>query len=179
MVQPAIPYQCLVQCGNVLVAARGSAIDLFNLQDGKLLSTCECQPSQDNRNGENPLYKVVSDTPQEKSEPRVPDVLDDDSSPPAKKTRLSVSEPALNARSTEGKKKRGNRLDAVTSGQEAPAVTALSVTKAGKHVIAITGEDKAIRVFETRQKDGTQVLRQISYRYVAFALPQISESNFK
>jgi len=91
--------------------------------------------------------------------------IDSASPPPAKKRKLSASVPVeAKPVSKEGKKKQNSRLDAVSSGLEAPAVVALAVTKGGRHVIAVTGEDKTIRVFGIVQEGGVHRLKQLSQR---------------
>jgi tRNA (guanine-N(7)-)-methyltransferase subunit TRM82 len=87
----------------------------------------------------------------------------DPAPPPAKKRKLSASGPADAQRVSNGRKKK-KQYDAVLGGLEAPAIVALSITKASNHVVAVTGEDKSIRVFEIIQKDGIQQLKQLSQR---------------
>ncbi len=160
-----MPYQCVVKLGNIVVAARGSSVDSFTLPEGSFLSTWSSSTLQEEAN--------------EKSEAKPTPILQNsesssvnvtlDAAPPIKKRRLSKvsgeeekvdeKEPAK-----EGKKKKNNRSDAVVSGLEAPAIIALAVTKDGKHVVAVTGEDKSIRVLESVSDDGKQSLKQLSLR---------------
>lgn len=99
--------------------------------------------------------------------------------PPAKKRKLSsenieakngetsASTPNTKQEQQDGKKKKqkqNNRSEAVASGLQAPAVIALAATKDGKHVIAVTGEDKSIRVFESIEEGGSHKLQQLSQR---------------
>jgi len=141
-----MPYQCLQKCGNILIAARGSSIDSFSLEDRSLLSTWKCPtPFQDLKIAE----PSKSTTEKSDTEPS-----------PAKKRKLSVGG---DSEKPEVKKKSNNRADAVSSGLEAPAVIALAVR--GQHVVAVTGEDKSIRVFENMFKeDGKHYLKHISQR---------------
>jgi tRNA (guanine-N(7)-)-methyltransferase subunit TRM82 len=88
----------------------------------------------------------------------------DSGSPPTKKRKLSASGPADKQTVSKDGGKKKNRSDAVLSGLEAPAVVALASTKASNHVVAVTGEDKSIRVFEIIQKDGIHQLKQLSQR---------------
>jgi tRNA (guanine-N(7)-)-methyltransferase subunit TRM82 len=95
------------------------------------------------------------------------DAVRDPSSPPVKRRKLSAArdpqEP--NEKNGNGKKKVNNRSDAVASGLQAPAIIALAVTTRSKHVIAVTGEDKSIRVFESVfESDGKHQLRHVSQR---------------
>lgn len=174
MSQLQMPYQCVVNSSDILIAARGSSIDLFSLKDGSLASTWDCPASQETKKEKSTLEaKVPSAKPLASQEEG--DV--EDSAPPAKKRKLStqssteiVTDSNLKANGSAKdvdaggkKKKQSNRAAAVTSGLEAPAVIALAATTTGSHVIAVTGEDKTIRVFEIK-KDGTPCLVQISRR---------------
>ncbi|EKD17319.1 WD repeat domain-containing protein [Drepanopeziza brunnea f. sp. 'multigermtubi' MB_m1] len=167
-----MPYQCMAKSGNKLVAARGSSIDIFNLQTGSLLSVWKCPASQEtkNENGNSKELPITTET----SEPMpLKEEINEESGPPAKKRKLS-DEPEPNedpdkkseqkSGKNEKKAKPNSRSAAVSSGLEAPAVIALAATKDGRHVIAVTGEDKSIRVFESTDEGGVQKLNQISQR---------------
>ncbi|KUJ22247.1 uncharacterized protein LY89DRAFT_714084 [Mollisia scopiformis] len=163
-----MPYQCMTRCGDILVAARGSSIDLFKLQDGSLLSTWNCS-NHDNQNGKvsdgggADLTTMLVTT--QTSESSSVEIALDAASPPAKKRKLSHSEQSPNQTEPKnGKKKQNNRSAAVASGLEAPAVTVLASTTDRKHVVAVTGEDKSIRVFEIVTTDGVHILKQLSQR---------------
>ncbi|KAE9381762.1 tRNA methyltransferas-like protein [Stipitochalara longipes BDJ] len=159
---PQMPYQCMVQCGNLLIAARGSSIDVF--EDSSLLSTWKC-PSMQAVGKALHLTEVTTKLATQNSQSSSVGITIDSSSPPAKKRKLSASEPTESKPvSKEGKKKQNNRSDAVQSGLEAPAVIALAVTRDHHHVIAVTGEDKNIRVFEIAQEDAVFQLKQLSQR---------------
>lgn len=165
-----MPYQCMTRCGDILVAARGSSIDSFKLEDGLLLSTWNCPSSQHSQDGKTPNGELDLTTKVatiQTSESSLVEIALDISSPPAKKRKLSQSGqvPTL-VEPKDGKKKQNNRSAAVASGLEAPAVTVLASTTDGKHVIAVTGEDKSIRVFEHVFIDGAHQLKQLSQRYV-------------
>jgi tRNA (guanine-N(7)-)-methyltransferase subunit TRM82 len=158
VMSPRMPYQCMVQCGNLLIAARGSSIDSF--RDGSLLSTWKCPSIQA---AARPSLEVTTKLVTQHYETSVE--ITTDSAPPAKKRKLSTSGPAEAKSATkEGGKKQNSRSDAVRSGLEAPAVIALAITKERRHVIAVTGEDKSIRVFENVQEDGVHRLKQLSQR---------------
>jgi len=167
MSQSRMPYQCMVKSGNVLVAARGSSLDSFDVFDGSLLSTWKYPSVKRIGNGQPASAEVITKLATQHSESSSIEIIVDASSPPAKKRKLSASEPAGASQDLrKGKKKQNNRSDAVASGLEAPAVIALAVTNSGRHVIAVTGEDKTIRVFENVQEDGVHQLRQLSQRQV-------------
>lgn len=155
----AMPYQRLHRSGNILIAARGSSIDSFSLQNGSFLSTWTNAPS---------------------SKPQPP-TSTPASSPPAKRRKISdgeieegkeeLKEEPVKAQngsspSKKEKKKQNNRSEAVASGLEHPAIIALTVTQDGKHVVAVTAEDKSIRVFENiSTAGGKQELVLLTIRY--------------
>jgi tRNA (guanine-N(7)-)-methyltransferase subunit TRM82 len=158
----------MVQSGNLLVAARGSSIDLF--QDGSLLSTWKC-PSIEGMGNTQPPPELATKLVTQTSESSSIEITIDSSSPSAKKRKLSASEPAeAKPVSKQAKKKQKNRSDAVLSGLEAPAVVTLAVTKDGRHVIAVTGEDKSIRVFENVRENGVHQLKQLCQRRANFLM---------
>lgn len=173
-----MPYQCMVKCGNILVAARGSSIDSFNIHNGSLLSTWNCPASQEGKEQSAPK-EAPKKADSSSLIPSTGEASVEDSAPPAKKRKLSNEpeaeeeeqstpkdqEPEVKDGKKKDKKPKQNiRSVAVNSGLQAPAVIALAATKDGRHVIAVTGEDKSIRVFESVEENGTQRLQQISQR---------------
>jgi tRNA (guanine-N(7)-)-methyltransferase subunit TRM82 len=145
-----VPYQYLQASGNVLFAARGSTIDLFSLENGSLLST----------------WSSTTHAPGSTN-------LD---SPPAKRRKLSKQDDntkdtntqahVTNEESQETKKetKQNSRANAVASGLDGPAVACLQTSSDGKYVVAVTAEDKSLRVFELVENHGTPELKQRSVR---------------
>lgn len=153
-----MPYQCLKQCGTILIAARGSSIDSFSLEDRSLLSTWKIPSNQQSNIVQN---SGTSANPTSQNSESM-DIALNSEAPPAKRRKLSNAE---NSQKPSEKRKANNRSDAVAYGLQAPAVIALAATKGGRHVIAVTGEDKSIRVLENIFEDGgTHKLRQISQR---------------
>lgn len=161
----------------MLVAARGSAIDSFNLLDGSYLSTWSADS----------ISPVIALALFEES----PVATAESSLPPAKRRKLSSTgteattliaddvtvdtaiqqhEDSKRNGETQAKKERkkqNDRADAVKSGFEHPAVICLAATEDGRYVIAVTAEDKSIRVFEHgTNEDGAYKLKQVSVRYV-------------
>jgi len=154
----------MVKCGSTVITARGSSIDSFNLRDGSLLSTWTCPTPNGTGKSQTIAQEVSTKVASQTSDPSSVEITLD-ASVPVKKRKLSASEPGgAKPVSKEGKKKQNNRSGAVASGLEAPAVISLAVTKVGCHVIAVTGEDKSIRVFENVEKDGVHQLDQLSQR---------------
>lgn len=165
-------YQCIERRGNLLIAARDSKIDLFNLEDGSYLSTWSCPWPENPKKTKSPIGDpakvLVIEDPQSSSV----DIIVDSNSPPAKRRKLSTGEdekqetptklPEDNASESsktqvqsggkggkqEKKQKQNNRAIAISTGLETPAIIALSVSKNDKYVVAVTGEDKCIRIFE-------------------------------
>jgi tRNA (guanine-N(7)-)-methyltransferase subunit TRM82 len=157
MSKPRMPYQCLKQCGNHLVAARGSSIDIFDIKDGSYLSTWKSpilgstgsstQAGDDTKGGD----------PEQKSETSSPDIVLDAATPPAKRRKLSIGEEVQ-----QGKKSAKSNTPAPKA-FEPSSIINLTTTNDQRHVIAVTGEDKAIRVLRWEDDDGSS-LRQLSER---------------
>lgn len=163
-VKMRIPYQCMTRCGDILVAARGSSIDAFKLQDGSILSTWTASASPKAELASDSTTNLAAQTTKSSS---IDGALD--TTPPAKKRKLSPTDQSPVPAQVEvknEKRKQNNRSSSVSSGLNAPAVIVLASTTDGKHVIAVTGEDKCIRVFEhVKGKDDGQRLKQLSQRY--------------
>jgi tRNA (guanine-N(7)-)-methyltransferase subunit TRM82 len=174
-------YQCLEKCGEYLVAARDSNIDLFRLDDGSLLSTWSCPSIQDSLQNGKRLEDSTKALAPEQSKAAVAVVVES-SAPPAKRRKLSTEEdetrPDAEEESQEKykepekgkeqkkKQKKNNRANAASSSRENPVVIALAVTTDAKHVMVITGEDKSIRVLEVLKQDRVPTLKQLSHRPV-------------
>lgn len=124
----------------LLIAAKGSSIEILSLRTGLPLSTWTC-----------PATAQLDLQPAAPTQPQKEDaeIEVDRASSPAKRRKLtlgtSINSNGSNDQSKNEVKKKNNRKDAVASGLEAPAVIALAVTRKGFHVVAVTGEDKAIR----------------------------------
>ena len=158
-----IPYQCLKKCGNLLIAARGSSIDTFNLESRSLVSTWKCPPTQESTQEPDSSAPVQEADGTTNSSGAIATAAEQ-STPPAKRRKLSVSEEPGKSKPKNNKGK-NHRSDILSAGSEAPAVIALTSTREGRHVIAVTGEDKSIRVFEsTYQWDAKHELKQLSQR---------------
>jgi len=180
MANMRMPYQCIEKCGNLLVAARGSNIELFNLSDGSCISTWKCPITHGTSKAKPPVKEITSKLENQDSKSSSVDITIETSSPPTKRRKLSggddqdensAKDPKEEQKgdkkpTRKEKKKYDYRLDAVATGLEAPAVIALAVTSDAQHVIAITGEDKSIRVFSLTCQDGVTRLNQLSQRQV-------------
>ncbi|EEU46443.1 uncharacterized protein NECHADRAFT_79056 [Fusarium vanettenii 77-13-4] len=173
-----IPYNVVHVSGSVLFAARGGKIHSFSLDDGAHLSTWK-HPDVDKVDA---AVKAISDeASSEKPVSQEPTVAEGEANdePPAK--RQKVEEPKDEAvketeqedpdKQASGKKKGGkksknrnqprNKEHNISRVPDRPVITHLTSTSDGSHVLAITGHDKAIWVFEN---DGKGNLTQLSKR---------------
>ncbi|KAJ4236016.1 tRNA (guanine-N(7)-)-methyltransferase non-catalytic subunit trm82 [Fusarium solani] len=174
-----IPYNVVHVSGSVLFAARGGKIHSFNLDDGAHLSTWK-HPDVDKVDA---AVKAISDeASSEKPVSQEPVTAEGEGGdePPAK--RQKVEEPKDEAvketeqtedpdKQASGKKKGGkksknrnqprNKEHNISRVPDRPVITHLTSTSDGSHVLAITGHDKAIWVFEN---DGKGNLTQLSKR---------------
>ncbi|KAJ4170362.1 tRNA (guanine-N(7)-)-methyltransferase non-catalytic subunit trm82 [Fusarium falciforme] len=173
-----IPFNVVHVSGSVLFAARGGKIHSFSLDDGAHLSTWK-HPDVDKVDA---AVKAISDeASSEKPVSQEPVAAEGEGSdePPAK--RQKVEEPKEEAvkgteqedpdKQASGKKKGGkksknrnqprNKEHNISRVPDRPVITHLTSTSDGSHVLAITGHDKAIWVFEN---DGKGNLTQLSKR---------------
>ncbi|KAF4342788.1 tRNA (guanine-N(7)-)-methyltransferase subunit trm82 [Fusarium beomiforme] len=178
-----IPFNVVHVSGNVLFAARGGKIHSFSLEDGSHLSTWK-HPDVDKVDAAVKAIagEIPSETPEEKD--NVAEAEDEDG-PPAKrqkteepKDETTPAEPSYQeeTRVTEGiksgKKKGGKKSNNRQNQQrtkghnisrvpDRPVITHLTSTPDSSHILAITGHDKSIWVFEN---DGKGALNQVSKR---------------
>lgn len=160
----SLPYQCLQKCGSVLLAATSHNLDSFDIENGSRLFTWTCPTSLDEEDVEEALLTGRSGKGESGKSSKYHQANTGlNSEPPAKKRRLSDptdTGETLAVKSTGHKLKQQN---VASDRQGAPTIIALTSKRGGEHVIAVTGEDKSIRVFE---HDGRGKLRHISQRYV-------------
>ncbi|RFU23951.1 hypothetical protein B7463_g12387, partial [Scytalidium lignicola] len=160
-----MPYQCLQTCGNILVAARGANIDAFNLENGTLLSTWSSQIPQDASSSAS-RYRATT-VMSSKDEVRETSVNDlESSSPQAKRRRLS--NPKVENEDSQEKyesKSTGVTTSPALSKPGGPTIITMAATSNGEHLVATTGEEKSIRVFEWESIDNSRYsLNEISRR---------------
>ncbi len=156
------PFQCLALAartnGDILLAAAGSHIYTYRLGDGKQLaswnpSQLERKATPESESTKKPDVRGVQDVkPNEET--------NGDEEPPNKRRKLSVHGETSDSTSAEivvegGSKKRK------PSRTSRSAVIKLTTTADARHVVAVTGDDKCIRVFELL---GNGTLRQLSER---------------
>ena len=155
-------FQCLLYChqkeptsSGFLVAALGSTLFVFGTGEwnsGKVLSQCALGvQSQSQDDG------VKTDAPTAQSATDEVEPKDTNGEPPAKRLKTEVSSIASESSSTEIVVE--NDLEIQNS--FANAIIKLAATSDGRHVIAVTGEDKRIRVLEL---SASGILRQWSDR---------------
>ncbi|KAL2041451.1 hypothetical protein N7G274_005833 [Stereocaulon virgatum] len=145
------PYQCLLYCaqpgrtdGGVLVAASGPYIHTFSAEDGTNLYTW---PSDEvlkscNEKGEDTDHG--SETKEEVRSGR------EDHKRPRKRRRLSPpgEDSGSSAEIVVDGGSNANGQGAKVKQASHPPVTKLVGTSTGQYVVAVTGEDKCLRVFE-------------------------------
>lgn len=156
------PYQCLLSSqlpdssGPILVAASGPYIHIFHAEKGSHLSSwpksrINSRSSIDDTNDNVGVHKNA-----------VPQIDSDVLEPLQKRQKLSSAREnsSSSAEIVVDDSYRGEPQPD-TSQASKPAVIKLAATSTGQHVIAVTGEDKCIRVFEL-SIDG--VMNQVSER---------------
>ncbi len=154
------PYQRLHVCGNVLVAARGGSIDTFSISEGTYISTWKHKhaPFRDAARELEAGHAGGEPSPAAKRRRVDDDDDDDDGADPQGSLPASSKEPGRQR----PKKGPMNNTGAVQEDLIDPVVTVLEGTADGRYVVAVTGQDKTVRVLE---HDGRGVLRQLSERY--------------
>ncbi|KAF6240268.1 hypothetical protein HO173_001879 [Letharia columbiana] len=158
------PYQCLLHChqagqveSGILVFASGPYIHTLSAQNGRYLSTWPSleNTTQTRSTGQNNGNGL--EVAQLKSSPQ------DDSERPSKRQKLSPARDESCSSSAEIVVARDSDNGESSNSQQPlnPPVIKLAGTSAGQHVIAVTGEDKCIRVFDLA---ATGILTQLSER---------------
>jgi tRNA (guanine-N(7)-)-methyltransferase subunit TRM82 len=166
----SLPYHCVAGLGQtgIVAASRGTVIFTFGA-DGALLSSWEHPATQ--RKAPEP-----EDVTSEDAAGQVVEV--NAGSSPSKKRKVETdagvqaiaAEPGEEAKQTQGevhganqKKRKGGRHTKPSDfrGSEQPYVTLLKTTSSGGHLVAVTGTDKAVWVFE---HDGKGQLKGLSQR---------------
>ncbi|KAF5698961.1 tRNA-methyltransferase [Fusarium globosum] len=178
------PFNVVHVSGNVLFAARGGKIHSFSLEDGSHFSTWK-HPDVDRVDAavkaisgdiltENPVTKTHNAEEEDGSGPPAKRQRTEEPKDETTPAKAEVQEGAQISEETksEGKKKGGKKSKNRQNQQRAkdhniarvpdrPVITHLTSTLDGSHILAITGHDKAIWVFEN---DGKGSLNQISKR---------------
>lgn len=163
MSKSRMPYQCLKQCGNLLVAARGPSIDIFNIKDGSYLSTWKCPIPESIEISTKVGVDAKDGDPEQKLETSSPDIILDAATPPAKRRKLSAGEETGKTIVVHPGKRNTKSNTPSSKVFEPSSITNLITTNDQRHVIAVTGEDKAIRVLKW-ESDADRSLKQLSER---------------
>lgn len=159
------PYQCLLYCSRpgqteagILVAASGPYIYTFNVHNGTYLSTWPSVQELRKFSKDDTIAELGSGLS------RDTETQQEDSQRPRKRRKLSPSRDDSGS-SAEIVVNVGDAEDQNARLKQAigPPVIKLAGTSDGQHVVAVTGEDKCIRVFELPE-DGCLI--QLSERYV-------------
>jgi tRNA (guanine-N(7)-)-methyltransferase subunit TRM82 len=158
-----VPYSQVHVHGPVIFAARSGWIDSFNVQDGNHIST----------------WKHPDSTNVEKTEERDGDAA---AEPPSKRQKTSEAEDVSTLKTADvaqdgngetgsaekgqnSKKAKAAPKSQMSRAPDRPVVIQLTGTSDGKHIVAVTGHDKAIWVFE---HDGEGHLKQLGKRSASF-----------
>lgn len=168
----ALPYQrvgTLGESATILCGSKGATIYTFDVASRALLSSWSHPLSRKSATEAGAEEAVAGDAGEPESD-----------QPPSKKRKLESNGegsvegqqgPDAPAESTEtaangkaqGKKKQQKPKRATTRPlEERPFVVLLAATRDGSHVVAVTGQDKAIWVLE---HDGKGGLKELSQRY--------------
>ncbi|KAH6854254.1 hypothetical protein B0I37DRAFT_25059 [Chaetomium sp. MPI-CAGE-AT-0009] len=144
-----LPYHLVKVCGNTVFAAQGSNIHSFN-SGFEYVSTWK-YPVQETDESNGPATEAQGSPAKE--------------GPPTKRRKVEPGqeqgpEGGL-AKSTNGQPKSNKAAKYDVPGNERPFVQGLYATTDGRHLVAITGSDKTIWVFE---HDGVGNLKQLSQR---------------
>ncbi|KAK2601716.1 tRNA (guanine-N(7)-)-methyltransferase non-catalytic subunit trm82 [Conoideocrella luteorostrata] len=181
----AIPYNRVQTTGNILFATRGGKIHSFNLSDSKHLSSWQHPDAEkfaaSSQNQE-------ADSKKETNSPEEAEAEAEESEPPAKRQKVAEAEGDLstatentgaltaeaaaqiNDRNGKDGKRKGKKQSKGPSHEDKsrmgkavdrPLITLMTCTDDGKHLIAVSGHDKAVWVFE---HDGQGILTQLSQR---------------
>lgn len=176
------PYNHVHALGEYIFAARGGAIHTFNIAAGQHVSSWKHPDTEKLVAPE--AEDATTDAGEElkedvEMEPAVPA----SDGPPAKRQRLDENgeakatddgeveaEDAQNQQKGDKKKgkkaknrSRGGENNRLPQAPEKPLIVLITSTEDGKHVVAVSGHDKTIWVFE---RDGEGKLTQLSQRYV-------------
>lgn len=160
------PVHRIQPCGDLIFAAQGAKIHVYGGANLHPISTWK-HPDLD-KPSEKQAIETQNKDIQESSE----------NGPPAKKQRveggdsMDVDGPAMSGsqsgkgdQSDKDKKNGSHNKGLGTRASDQPIITELNITSSKSHLVAVSGHDKTIWVFEIQA--GT--LREISRRYVLAA----------
>ncbi len=175
-----MPYQHLLVCSDILVAARGGHIYTFNIRDGSHIGSYR-HPSLEKHcvskdAGTDPSKSLDGAASQEQGDTngggpalkRRKVTLDDDEEPGTAEDQIQRPETDSHGNGEgQNRQKRKKGIPGAREIPESPFITCLEATADSRYVVAVTGQDKNIQVFE---HDGKGNLKKLSDRY-AFSRP--------
>ncbi|KAI2629728.1 hypothetical protein GGR54DRAFT_586249 [Hypoxylon sp. NC1633] len=159
-----IPYQCLSRLGqsSILCAAKGTSIHTFELDGGpSFLSSWSHPKTEQASSSKGPVQESRGNDEQENDKhPSKKRKLDSDEKP------RDVGEPSQSDTVVVEAEANGNgqkkpKPDHHSQRTELPFVALLTSTEDGSHVVAVTGQNKTLWVFE---HDGNGMLKELSHR---------------
>lgn len=185
-----IPYNVLHVSGNVLFAARGGKIHSFSLDDGTHLSTWKhldvdkvdaaiktitdevankdpvtvAPEAAEGGDGDEPPAKRqrVEEPKDDADKPVGDEVAQESKAAEGSGEKKDKGKPNQKGKKNKNKQNNQSRKDTqISKVPDRPVITHLTSTGDGAHLLAITGHDKAIWVFE---HDGKGQLVQLSRR---------------
>jgi tRNA (guanine-N(7)-)-methyltransferase subunit TRM82 len=182
-----IPYSQVHAHGNILFAARSGQLHTYSLTNGKLISIWK-HPDVAKVAEAVKLVAEEKEVALATGAGEDDDVLEDDKAePPAKRqkmlseeessvsitTELPPTEAVDEEASSKGQRGKGEekgtrhrqRVEGRAKVPDRPLITHLAGTPDKKHVVAVTGHDKAVWVFE---HDGQGHFKELSSRSVVF-----------
>ncbi|KAG6016347.1 hypothetical protein E4U43_003874 [Claviceps pusilla] len=185
----AVPYNRVQTTRNILFATRGGKIHSFNLSDGKHLSTWQHPDVEKLANNPAPQKGPKPQDDESTAALAASEAGAEASEPPAKRQKTTTQSGDANANATsenaelqktedscaktsanQGKRKGKKQSKGPSHGGNSrmgkavvdrPIITLMTCTKDGSHLIAVSGHDKAVWVFE---HDGQGALTQLSQR---------------
>ena len=164
-----LPFQCVLASSEVLFAARGSDLHTFNISNGSYISSwrhptgnkADAKTKDTEKGNEAPVSAAALSQGSPEQE----------QGPPAKRVRLEDTPESTQEQSQENSKngetkgngkKSNRRAEAVSGPLEFPLIHYLTATTDGRHIVAVSAQDKTIWVFE---HDLQGYIKQLSQRY--------------
>lgn len=171
-----IPYSCVTTHGGVVFAARGGQIQTFKLGGGPALATwnhpeadreaavsVESAGASTDKQGQ----AAGAEKPTPEDEPpakrqRVEQGAPEESTPEAGTATPQEGEAGENSKGNKkGKKGHGNSRGPISRQPDYHLIIILEVSADGKHLVAVSGNDKTLWVFD---HDGNGALKESSKR---------------
>ena len=177
-----VPFHRLKASGDILIAARGASIHTFNATDGSYISSWQVPQKAEKAEKAEEAKEQAKDSETTEEAAKVEetakgDVLPaaegDDDAPPSKRRRVEGEEAEAQSEKTQEnaqkkKKKPKNKAPQVYKDPakaqasalrtaDLPVISILEVTADGRHVVAIMGQDKTVRVLSHKNGHLTQL----------------------